>query len=132
MKNMPYSVFSHFVFGDTMLIYFEKDQQLGLAMIPAEMADMIPEHRKDLKDTVACRDLARQSGYPFPAYDFEPLFQLKLAGDAWPAQNAAGLSMRNSGTCKRFTFKEQKADDLSVETSFADGSGLEICHKVAK
>ncbi len=128
---MPFPVYSSFVFGDTLLIYFEKDQQLGLAMIPAAMADLIPEHRKDLKDTVGCRDLARQSGYPFPAYDFESLVQLKLAGDPWALQNAAGLSMRNSGSCPRFKLKEQKADAVSVETFFSDGSGLEVVHSVS-
>ncbi len=128
---MPFPVYSSFVFGDTRLIYFEKDRQLGLAMIPAAMADLIPEHRKDLKDTVGCRDLARQSGYPFPAYDFESLVQLKLAGDFWALQNAAGLSMRNSGSCPRFKLKEQKSDAVSVETRFEDGSGLEVVHSVS-
>ena len=99
MKNMPFPIYSKFVFGDTMLIYYEKNQQLGLAMIPATLAGAIPEHRKDLSETVGCRDLSRQSGYPFPAYDFESLVQLKLAGDPWSLQNAAGLSMRNSGSC---------------------------------
>ena len=130
MKNVPYPVYSRFVFGDTMVIFYEKDHQLGLSMIPADMAEMIPEHRKDLKDTVGCRDLARQSGYPFPAYDFEPLVQLKLAGDCWALQNAAGLSMRNSGSCPRFKLKEQKSDPVGVKTVFIDDSGLEVHHLI--
>lgn len=131
MKNMPFPIYSKFVFGDTMLIYYEKNQQLGLAMIPASLADAIPEHRKDLSKTVGCRDLSRQSGYPFPTYDFESLVQLKLAGDPWSLQNAAGLSMRNSGSCPRFKLKEQKADAVTVETVFSDGNGLEVRHVVS-
>ena len=130
MKNFPYPVYSTHVFGDTMLVYYQKEQQLGFTMIPAAMADQIPEHRKELKDTVACRDLARTSGYPFPAYDFEPLTQLKLAGDCWSLQNAAGLSMRNAGSCERFVLKEQKMTDLTVETVFSAEEGYEMIHTV--
>lgn len=124
--NGSEKIYCREIFGDTALVYWERDKQLSLMMIPASETDKIAPHRQFLCDLPAGRDLSRVSGWKMPAYHFEPLTQLKFSGDASGAEHAAGATMRGASRCETFRLKTLKRDGNSLRSVFEDGTGIEF------
>lgn len=116
--------------GDMTVYYLKDDKRLTFTIIPTGTEKLLPKHRVSLKDTVACRGLARQFNSDFPASVPEDMVQFKLTGDGYPNRFAPGSTMRGSESLKNLKFFAQKETGNSVETIFMDDRGIKLVHTV--
>ena len=126
----PFKEFSHFVMGDMTVYYLKDGSRLTFTMIPTGMEKQLPKHRIDLKETVACRGIAKVFQCDFPASVLEDMTQFKLIGDGYPNRFAPGNTMRGSASLKNLKFTAQKEHANSVETFFMDDRGIKLVHTV--
>lgn len=126
----PFQEFSHFVMGDMTVYYLQDGSRLTFTLIPTGMENQLPEHRLSLKDTVACRGIAKVFQCDFPASVLEDMTQFKLVGDGYPNRFAPGNTMRGSASLQGLEFEAQKEHGNTVETIFSNRRGIRLIHTV--
>lgn len=113
-------------FGDMTALFFLEQGKLCFTLVPAGMEEEIPEHRRVLNDTLACRSYARAENRDIGAIAPESAVQFKIAGDAWGYGFAAGCTMRNSGSVDQLTFDGLRQEEGMAVLCFHDARGLRL------
>ncbi|NCU26346.1 alpha-galactosidase, partial [Candidatus Nomurabacteria bacterium] len=100
-------------FGDMSAIYYEKDGQTSLMIIPAEMRDDVKEAKLLIT---------------------ESLVQAHVDGDKWVAPYSRGISMRNTETSMELRFTWQEVIEIdgvkTVITYLDDPRGRRAVHRL--
>jgi alpha-galactosidase len=107
--------------------------RIGMDMIPTSMLDQAKPRRDGLAG-LPYIDAMPGAGNP-PAFVIDPLAQVKIVGDPYPAGFAQGHTMRNSSSVDGFKYSRQHmecdGDMTTIVTDLKNGAGHRIKHCVS-
>ncbi len=125
MNIYPRGLYSRFEFGDMTALFLKADDRhLLFCLIPACMENEIPEHRKTLNDTVACRGMHAATGGECEPVKFDSMAQLHRMGKPF----SSCLFLRNGESTRDLELVGQKKSGGRLETLFRTAAGLEFRH----
>lgn len=108
---MDAQIISRFIFGDTSVVYYKKDDVVSLLLVPNDRYDDIKQSKLNLGDH---------------------MLQLFITGDDFPAAYSQGVSMRNSPSLFNYKFVGQKdvetEDGHEIITTFKKEGGNVVTH----
>ena len=119
--DTAYPLYSKFDLDDMTVLYLSCRERLIFCVIPADMADRIPVHRRDLNDTVGFRNYRRATGADAVTAGGESMIQLHLMGDPFAYDD----TMRNGPSVAGLRLVSQTKEGDRIVTVFADGRGIE-------
>ena len=119
--NTPYPVYSKFEFDDMTVLFLACQERLIFSVIPAGTEEMIPEHRKNLNDTVGYRNFRAVTGNNANVAHDESMIQLHLMQDPFAYSN----TMRNGHSTNQQKLVSQTRTGDRIVTVFSDERGIE-------
>lgn len=129
MERTPPVIAVH-TLGDTLVEYVRSASgRVGLQIYPASLRAAVVTRRRMLDPR---REVLSLGAGDFPAYDVDPLVQLKLAGESYPDGFAQGRTMRNGPSTLSLALAGQTVrredDQTIIETLLTREDGLEALH----
>lgn len=126
------NIYSKFHFDNT-IVRYPLDLEtgtIGLEIIPEQLNESIPVHRKNLLGEYYIDALPDPESAT--AFKIDSLVQLKIIGDAYTRGCGHGHTLRNSATLPRFRFHSQSTASrngrTTIQTVLLDNSGCRIDH----
>ncbi|MDD3887013.1 MAG: alpha-galactosidase [Victivallaceae bacterium] len=115
------SLYSRFELGDMTALYFKAGKRLMFTLIPAGSEAKIPDHRRNINDSIGFRSNYRTLKNSSVVVPKDSAIQFQLLSDPWSYR---GL-MRNGGTVGGLELLRQVAADGVITTVFGDRRGFE-------